>query len=340
MQPVAMASVNSIADIARLAGVSKSTVSRALNDSPVISVETKELVRAIAKEHGFEVDARARRLSLQQSGAIALVAYGYKAGSVVPDAFMLELMTGISAGLGRSDYDLLMIHVGPSDVSWPRRYLETGRADGFIMLEAQCTRQQMRALRDADAPFIVWGQPSSDGSFCSVSGDSVRGGRLATEHLLGIGRQKVAFLGGPKHAAEVAERQRGYEAALAAAGRTPDPGLITHTAWSEGSARVAMAELLDSAPEIDGVFVNSDVMAIAAMEVIADSGRSVPGDIAVVGYDDVPLAAHVKPSLTTIRQDAMLAGRLLADGVVQRVQTGAITSTSLPAELVVRDSAR
>ena len=88
------------------------------------------------------------------------------------------------------------------------------------------------------------------------------------------------------------------------------------------------------------MFVNSDVMAIAAMEVIADSGRSVPGDIAVVGYDDVPLAAHVKPSLTTIRQDAMLAGRLLADGVVQRVQTGAITSTSLPAELVVRDSAR
>ncbi len=155
-----MASVNSIADIARMAGVSKSTVSRALNDSPVISVETKERVRALAKEHGFEIDVRARRLSLQQSGAIALVAYGYKADSVVPDAFMLGLMTGISAGLGKSDYDLLMIHVSPNDVSWPRRYLEAGRADGFILLDAQCSRQQLRALQDAQAPFIVWGPPA------------------------------------------------------------------------------------------------------------------------------------------------------------------------------------
>ena len=100
-----------------------------------------------------------------------------------------------------------------------------------------------------------------------------------------------------------------------------------------------MDVLLERSPDIDGVFVNSDVMAIAAMEVIAERGRDVPGDVAVVGYDDVPIAAHVKPPLTTIRQDALLAGRLLADGVVQRIQTGAITSTSLPAELVVRGSA-
>jgi DNA-binding LacI/PurR family transcriptional regulator len=335
-----MASVNSIADIARLAGVSKSTVSRALNDSPVISAETKERVRSLAKEHGFEIDVRARRLSLQQGGAIALVAYGYKADSVVPDAFMLGLMTGISAGLGRSDYDLLMIHVSPKDVSWPHRYLETGRADGFIMLEAQCTRQQIRALQQADAPFIVWGQPSPDGSFCSVTGDSFRGGRLATEHLLETGRQRIAFLGGPERADEVVDREHGYQAALAEAGRKPDPRLIAHAEWwSETSARASMGALLDRAPDIDGVFVNSDVMAIAAMEVIAERGRDVPGDVAVVGYDDVPLAAHVRPPLTTIRQDALLAGRLLADGVVQRIQTGAITSTSLPAELVVRGSA-
>ncbi len=334
-----MASVNSIADIARMAGVSKSTVSRALNDSPVISVETKERVRALAKEHGFEIDVRARRLSLQQSGAIALVAYGYKADSIVPDAFMLGLMTGISAGLGKSDYDLLMIHVSPNDVSWPRRYLEAGRADGFILLDAQCSRQQLQALRDAQAPFIVWGPPAPDGSYCSIGGDSLRGGRLATEHLLDTGRRKIAFLGGPKRAVEVVDRRRGYEAALQAAGQPINPELIVHAEWwSEHAARELMSALLDRAPDIDAVFVNSDVMAIAAIEVISDRGLNVPGDIAIVGYDDVPLAAHVKPALTTIRQDAALAGRLLAEGAIQRVLTGAITSTSIPAELVVRGS--
>lgn len=341
LQPVAMTEerVNSIADIARLAGVSKSTVSRALNDSPLISVETKERVRLLAREHGFEINVRARGLSLQRSGTIALVAYGYQADSVVPDAFMLGMMTGISAGLGTSDYDLLVIHVGPNDVSWPRRYLEAGRADGFILLDAQCSRRQLRALIAASAPFILWGPPSSDSAYCSVSGDSRRGGQLATEHLVRIGRRRIAFLGGPADEPEVQDRLRGYDAALRAGGLAVDPLLIAHSWWSEQSGGAVMGELLQRAPDLDAVFVNSDVMAIAAIDVIREHGFEVPGDVAVVGYDDVPLARHVAPPLTTVRQDAVLAGKLLAEGLIQYLRTGAVTNASIPAELVVRGSA-
>jgi DNA-binding LacI/PurR family transcriptional regulator len=345
MQPVASMTtekLNSIADIARLAGVSKSTVSRALNDSPLIGVETKERIREIARAHGFQIDVRARRLSLQQSGTIAFVAYGYKQDTpdvAVQDSFMLGVMTGISAGLQVSDYDLLIIHVSAGDVEWPRRYLDAGRADGFILLHAQCSRQQMRALLDARAPFVLWGVPSPSNAYCSVVGDSLTGGRLATEHLLEGGRRRIAFLGGFEGEPEVESRFTGYRSALEAAGIPVAPELVAYGDYSEASGETVMAQLLDRAPDLDAVFVNSDVMAIGAIDTLRDRGRDVPADVAVVGYDDIPLASHINPPLTTIRQDATLAGQLLAETLIRHLRTGAITSVSIPAELIVRGSA-
>src|SRR3954468_18356125 len=164
--------VHTIADIARLAGVSKSTVSRALNDSPLIGVETKERIRAIAREHQFQMNAPARQLSRGQSRAVALVSHEYKAGFAVPDAFMLEIMSGVSAGLGAHEYDLLVVHVRPNDTSWAKRYVDTGRVDGFILLSAMCTPRQQREVQELDVPFIMWGDRPSDHGYCSVSGDS------------------------------------------------------------------------------------------------------------------------------------------------------------------------
>lgn len=330
--------VHTIADLARLAGVSKSTVSRALNDSPLISVETKARVRTLAREHGFEIDVRAQRLSLRQSGAVAFVAYGWESDNVVPDAFKLGIMSGVSAGLSHHDYDLLVINVAPGDDGWPRRYLQAGRADGFIVLNPWCNQRQLKTLIAADAPFVLWGAPSRTNAYCSVGGDSLTGGRLATEHLVRRGRRRVAFIGGPARDQEVQDRLGGYELALADAGLEVDRALIAYGDYSEESARDAMIALLERAPDLDAVFVGSDAMAIAALEVLRGHGRSVPGDVGLVGYDDIPLARHVTPALTTIRQDAVLAGRLLADSIVQHLRTGAITNVSIPAELVVRES--
>jgi DNA-binding LacI/PurR family transcriptional regulator len=329
---------HTIADIARLAGVSKSTVSRALNDSPLIGDETKERIRALAEEHEFRINAPARRLRLKQSHTIAFVTYPYRADFTVPDVFMLEMMSGISSALHAAGYDMLVVQVEPNDTTWAGDYLEAGRVDGFVLLSATCTQGHIRRLVELKAPFILWGIPPGSHGFCSVGGDSFAGGRAATEHLLASGRRRVAFLGGPAAESEVKDRLRGYEAALAAAGVALDPELVAHGSWSQASAVAALRELVGRAPDLDAVFANSDLIAIAAMDALRDLGRRIPDDVAVVGYDDISLARFSNPPLTTIRQNGPLAGTLLAQNLVQHLRTGVITNVSIPAELVVRES--
>jgi DNA-binding LacI/PurR family transcriptional regulator len=331
--------VHTIADIAHLAGVSKSTVSRALNDSPLIKDETKDRIRLIAEQHDFQLNVPARRLSLQQSHTVAFVTYAYQKDFSVPDVFMLEIMSGISNGLNAGGYDMLVIHVDPLKTNWAREYLETGRVDGFILLSATCTQNHIKTLLAMNAPFVIWGTSAPNHGYCSVTGDNVTGGRIAVEHLLRSGRSRVAFLGGPARSLEVQDRYRGYELGLRNAGKTVDPALVAHADYSEASAAAAMRELLEQAPDLDAVFVNSDRMAIAAMDVIREERRTVPDDVGVIGYDDVSIAQHSNPPLTTIRQNGPLAGKLLAQNLLQYLQTGVVTDVSIPAELVVRKSA-
>lgn len=330
-----------IADIAELAGVSKATVSRALNDSPLISAETKARIRAIAREHSFERNESARRLTLRQSKVAGLVMFGEKQKQHRPDLFMLELMGGIASGLHERGYELLAVQPRSDEDDWARRYVDSGRADGFIVLSSSCTPTRLRMLVDSRAPFVVWGRRSEHGEFASVSGDNRAGGRLATERLLGRGKRRIAFVGGPEWAPEIAERRAGYEEALAAAGIDLDPSLVVHTPWTqpEDGARDAVSALLDADPAIDGIAANSDRFAIGALDALRARGIAVPDRVGVVGYDDTAVAAHTNPPLTTIRQDGDVAGRLLARTLVDRLETSAVTHVSIPAELVVRESA-
>jgi DNA-binding LacI/PurR family transcriptional regulator len=321
--------VRTICDIARLAGVSKSTVSRALNDSPLIGDETKDRVRALAREHKFVMNASARRLSLKQSHVIGLMTHPYTSESSMTDIFMLEVMSGISNGLRARGYDLLLIHADKDDHDWADGYIETGRVDGFIVLSASCTPAQVEDLVNLKAPFIMWGRAA----------DSFAGGKLATGHLLRTGRRRIAFLGGPATELEVADRFGGYEEALREAGIKVDPALVAYGDYTTRSGHAVMRSLLERNPDLDAVFVNSDLMAIAAMDAIREQGRAVPGDVAVVGYDDVAMARFSNPPLTTIRQNAPLAGRMLAENLIQYVEKGVVTNVTIPAELVVRRSA-
>ena len=332
-------SVRTIADIARLAGVSKSTVSRALNDSPLIGEETKAKIHSLAREHNFQINAPARRLSMKQSRTIAFVTHAYHKDFSVADLFGLEIMGGISSGLASREYDLLVIHVDPYDTKWAHQYYDTGRVDGFILMTATRKQNHVRALLELGAPFIIWGLPQPRQKYCSVSGDNLAGGRLATEHLINQGRQQIGFIGGPPEEIEVQHRQAGYENAMREAGRQPEAALIAYGDFSDTSGSEAMKRLLKKSPEIDAVFVNSDLMAISAMETIRDEGRRVPEDIAVVGYDDLSIAAHSNPPLTTIRQNIPLAGKLLAQNLIEYLQTGMVTNVSIPVQLIVRKSA-
>jgi DNA-binding LacI/PurR family transcriptional regulator len=332
-------SVKTIADIARLAGVSKSTVSRALNDSPLIGIETKERIRNIARQHNFQVNVPARQLSMKQSRTIAFVTHAYHKEFSVADLFGLEIMGGISTGLHANGYDMLVIHMDPRDTGWAHQYLDTGRVDGFILMTSTRKQYHIKALVEMGAPFIVWGIPLPNHSYPSVTGDNFSGGKLATEHLIRLGRERIAFLGGPAEEMEVQLRYNGYEAALIGAGKSTDPALIAHGDYSNTSGAAAMKRLLEQTPDLDAVFVNSDLMAIAAMDVIREQGCRVPKDVAVVGYDDLSIAEHSNPPLTTIRQNIPLAGKLLAQNLIQYLQTGVVTNVSIPVELVVRKSA-
>ena len=332
--------VRTIADIARLAGVSKSTVSRALNDSPLIGQETKAKIRSLARQHNFQINAPARRLSLRKSRTIAFVTHAYHKDFSVADLFGLEIMGGISSGLASREYDLLVIHVDPHDTKWAHQYFDTGRVDGFILMTSSRKQTHVKALLEIGAPFITWGVPQvKQQKYCSLTGDNFSGGRQATDHLIRIGRQKIGFIGGPLDELEVQHRLAGYEDALKDAGRKVDPILLEYGDFSNTSGAEAIRRLLMKVPEIDAVFVNSDLMAIAAMDAIRETGRRVPEDIAVVGYDDLSIAEHSNPPLTTIRQNIPLAGKLLAQNLIEYVQTGMVTNVSIPVELIVRKSA-
>jgi DNA-binding LacI/PurR family transcriptional regulator len=331
-------SVRTIADIAKLAGVSKSTVSRALNNSPLIGEETREQIRAIARKHNFEINASARQLSLKQTNIIGYVTHAYHKDFSVADLFGLEIMGGISNGLASLGYDLLVMHVDPHDTKWAQKYLDGGRVDGFILMTSTRKQTHVKALLELGAPFITWGMPHSGQKYCSVSGDNINGGKLATRHLIESGRRRIGFIGGPDGEIEVQQRLEGYKAALQEAGMEIHEGLITYGDFSNTSGAQAMVRLLKQVPDLDAVFINSDLMAIAAMDAIREHGKSVPGDIAVVGYDDLSVAANSNPPLTTIRQNITLAGRMLAQNLVQFLQTKVATNVSIPVDLIVRKS--
>ena len=332
-------SVQTIEDIARLANVSKSTVSRALNDSPLVKDETKERIRAIARQHHFRINAPARQLSLKQSCTIAYVTHAYHKDFSIEDLFGLEIMGGISGGLHASGYDMLVVHVDPRNTEWAHQYLDSGRVDGFILMTSSRKQFHIKALLEMGAPFIVWGVPLPRYSYCSVTGDNLSGGKLATEYLIRSGRERIAFIGGPADELEVQQRFQGYETALQTAGRNVDPARVVYRDFCSEGGTSAMQLLLDQAPDLDAVFANSDLMAIAAIDVIRNQGRQVPEDVAVIGYDDLSVAAYNSLPLTTIRQNIPLAGRLLAQNLIQYLQTGVVTNVTIPVELVVRKSA-
>lgn len=331
--------IRTIADIARIAGVSKSTVSRALNDSPLVSVETKERIHAIAREHDFERNAQARRLSTRQSKTIAFVTHAYHTCFSWVDLFGLELLGGITQGLSEQGYDTLVVHVDPKDTSWARKYMETGRADGFILQTSSRKQTHVKHLLKIEAPFIVWGSPMAGQSYCSAIGDDRTGGRLATERMIQDGRQRIGFIGGWPGETEVERRYEGYADALRSAGRDVDPEIVGYGNYMDTVAADVMRELMGKSPDLDGVFVNSDIMAIAVMDVVRQQGKRVPEDIAVVGYDDLSIAVHSNPPLTTVRQNVPEVGRLLAKNLVSYLETGLVTNVMLPVELVVRSSA-
>ena len=310
-------------DIAHLAGVSQSTVSRALRADPMVSACTRERVLEVARQLNYHVDKNASNLRLRHSGTLALLFFeDPTADDSAINPFFHSMLGSIIRTCSRHGYDLL---VSFQDLlrDWHADYEDSHKADGIILLgygDYVVHRSRLQPLIERGAHLVRWGPVLADQPGVSIGCDNVFGGRLATEHLLRLGHRQIAFLGEVAPSSpEMLERYHGYRATLALAGaerRSAAAGRLHLDGgrWLRSHAGAARAQV-----PFDAVFGASDLIAIGAMTALASAGRRIPEDVAVVGFDGIPMGAFTRPALTTVAQDTKRAGDLLVQTLIRLI---------------------
>ncbi len=330
-------------DIAYQAGVSQSTVSRALAGSPLVSGDTRRKIEAIAEQLNHQVDKNASNLRRQHSVTLALLLFEDPTSDDSRiNPFFLSMLGSITRACARQGYDLLVSFQQFSD-DWHAYYQDSHKADGLILLgygDYVVARNKLQKLVEQDTHFVRWGAVVEGQPGISVGCDNMQGGRAITQHLLRLGRRRIAFLGhASAHRPEFFDRYRGHCAALEEAGLTVDAHLQVDAIDStEQVGCRALHELRARGIEFDAVFAASDLLAIGAMHALGDAGIEVPGQIAVVGFDDIPMASFTHPALTTVLQDTKLAGEMLVERLLRQIRGEPAESAMLPAQVVVRRS--
>jgi DNA-binding LacI/PurR family transcriptional regulator len=329
-------------DIAYLAGVSQPTVSRALRGSRSVSLATRQRIEAIARDLNYSVDKNASSLRSQRSNTIALLFFE----DPTPDEsninpFFLAMLGSITRQCGALGLDLLISFQKMED-DWHVRYQDSHRADGLILLGYGDYTLYERRLTDLvghGTHFVRWGSVGEDTIGPTVGSDNIGAGRLAGEHLLGLGRRSIAFLGhADRHYPEFADRYAGLCQSMMAQNVVPDPALQVDALTAEDAGHAAARTLIARGVPFDAIFAASDLIAIGAMRALVEAGLSVPGDVAIVGFDDIPAASLTNPPLTTVMQDIKGAGRLLVDTLVAQIEDRLPPPDMLQARLVIRRS--
>lgn len=327
-----------MADIARLAGVSVATVSRALNGSELISKETRERIAELARSLDYSINVSAKNLRLKQNHTVAVVIpYDKASRQHVSDPFFLAIVGSLADALTDRGFDMLLSRVDADNLDSAAHLYNSGMAIGVILIGQWRHHDQLNQLAARRVPIVVWGTQMPQQLYCTVGGDNVAGGQLATRHLLERGARRIVFVGDPQ-LPEVAHRFKGYSDALAAFGLAADPRLTVPSPFDANEARAGMTRLIESGVEFDAVFACSDVLASAVMQTLHLLGKPVPQSVSVVGYDDIEWASHSNPPLTTVRQPIRQAGVELVDALLLTVEGAAVPPRSLPVELIVRDS--
>lgn len=328
-----------MADIARIAGVSPSTVSRALSGSAKIPEPTRDAIEAIAIEHGYVINRAARNLRQNLTRTIGLaVPLGHESEQLVSDPFFLTLFGHVADAITARRYDTLLVREPSPDPLWLQRLILSQRADGYIIVGQSDQHEALNVAAGTFLPIVVGGGDVAGQRYCSVGSDNLQGGRLATEHLIRTGRRRIMFLG-PTDLPQIDRRFEGYLAALADAGIARDERLVVPAHFTGPEAVEGVRTAVAEGVRFDGVFAASDGLALSAIRALEEAGLSCPADVAVVGFDDVDAASRSQPALTTIRQDVATLGATLVDLLFRRMEGADTSSIVLPVELVVRDSA-
>ena len=329
-------------DIAQLAGVSQPTVSRALRGVKSVNAQTRARIEAIARNLHYAVDKHASSLRSQAANTLALLFFEETADEEAAiNPFFLSMLGSITRACARAGYDLLISFQQLSG-DWHVDYQDSHKADGIILLgygDYEAYRVRLDHLAEQGTHVVRWGAVGTGPAGITVGSDNRGGGAQATAHLIAQGRRRIAFLGSAdSRYPELEERYRGYLDALAAAGLEADGALRVDAVTSEEAGMDAVAELAARGGEYDAIFAASDSIAIGAMRALAAAGRSVPGDVAIVGFDDIPSASLTTPPLSTVTQDARHAGEVLVATLLGQLRGEGVTPAPLPTRLVVRAS--
>ncbi len=329
-------------DIAYLAGVSQPTVSRALRGSPKVSAETRRRIETIAQQLNYKVDKNASNLRSQHSNTLALLLFE----DPTPDdslinPFFLAMLGSITRACARRGYDLLVSFQQLSG-NWHVDFEDSRKADGIILLgygDYEDYRSRLDRLVRQGTHFVRWGAVLEGQPGLSIGCDNFGGGYQAAQHLINLGRRKIAFLGtASSHYPEFLERYRGCIAALETVGVAASSALQVDAITLEAAGHAAACELLARGAPFDAIVAASDLIAIGAQRALQEHQINVPGDVSVVGFDDIPAASLASPPLTTVMQDTRVAGEMLVDNLLRLVHKEPIRETVLPTRLIVRRS--
>jgi LacI family transcriptional regulator len=325
-----------INDIARRVGLSKASVSRALNGKQDVDPETRKRVLKVATQLGYVASASARALSNGRSNCLGLLV------PTLTWPWILEVLRGVAEEIERSGYSLILYTTSggeDSEREFMSQVVPAGAVDGLALVIPLGMLEYIERLAKGGLPIVVVDDRGHYPDLPTVATTNIEGGRSATRHLIDKGRRRIAMLNGPHDFGCNRDRLEGYKSALQKAGLQFDPKLVVDSDFKETGGASAMTTLLAADPTLDGVFVANDVMAFGAMRALRNAGRRVPDDVAVVGFDDIPASAMTHPPLTTVRQPLYEMGRTAASMVMAAVRGESITKRiELPTSLVVRES--
>jgi DNA-binding LacI/PurR family transcriptional regulator len=324
-------------EVARVAGVSRATVSRVVNGNPRVAADVRRNVERAVDRLGYVPNPAARSLVTRKSQSIGLV-IAEPAGRLFEDPFFPRLLRGIGGALSSRELQLiLLMPQSPQEESHAERYLTAGHVDGALLVSLHGNDPLPAAVARRGIPVVVGGRPPQGASVSYVDVDNVQGGRSAVEHLVAGGRRAIATIGGPADMSAGFDRLAGYRQALDAAGRAPDPRLEGAGDFTQAGGAAAMRQILAARPDVDAVFAASDLMAAGAIQVLRSAGRRIPDDVAIVGFDDSPIAEASDPPLTSVRQPIEEMGAEMVRLLIEHAaHPGAAPRTVILATQLVR----
>lgn len=325
-----------IEEVAAAAGVSRSTVSRVVNGSTAVSPSALESVKRAIAELNYVPNRAARSLASRQTHAIALVV-PEDTTRFFGDPFFAAIVSGINARVSRSDYVLNLFIASDDPGDKTTSYVRSGSVDGAIIVSHHTSDLYIDRIAAA-VPVVYGGRPVRERERdYYVDVDNVAGGREATEFLIARGHRRISTITGPLTMPAGVDRLQGYREAIAAAGL--EEGAVEDGNFTADGGADAMRRILERGEEFDALFIASDLMARGALAVLARAGIRVPDDVAIIGFDDSPVATTVTPQLTTMRQPSFAQGERMAE-VLMDLLAGRNPQhvTVLETELVVRDS--